>query len=156
MSTRSYITKLLVLEFIILFSIAYTLYLFFLYPIFIPGYGFGESIYLDSSNNYTYISTVTAPRTSLHIILSGNSSFNVMIGEKIYPNVRNLEFIVNPYQKLELKLSSEHPVLVKLSGRNEIPYLEAIIFTSLGILSTTLFIRIYKRWKHIIRLSKRQ
>jgi hypothetical protein len=138
------------LEFIILFSIAYILYITFLYPIFIPGYGFGETFSLNSDNEYTVSITVSAPRTALNIRLTGNTSFDVNIHGVHHKALGSFEYKIPAYRSINITLSSGSPAVIKLSGRSEIPYMELVFFGFLLILSTIMFIKTYGEWKRML------
>ncbi len=150
MSKRGHLTKLLVLEFIILFSIAYILYITLLYPIFIPGYGFGETLILDKDNEYMLSIIVSAPRTDLRIWLVGNASFDIDIDGIGYKALKSFDYEVPAYHRINITLSSNSPVVIKLGGKSKIPYMELIFFTLLLILSTTIFIKTYREWKRML------
>ena len=150
MSKRGHLTKLLVLEFIILFSIAYIFYITLLYPIFLPGYGFGETLVLNKDNGYRLSIIVSAPRTNLKIYLMGNTSFDVEVNDLYRESLKSFEYEVPAYHRMNITLSSNSPTVIKLNGRSEIPYVELIFFVLLLITSTAMFIKIYGEWKTML------
>jgi len=134
-----------------LFSIAYILYITLLYPIFIPGYGFGETFVLNKDNEYTLSIVVSAPRTDLSLWLAGNTSFYISVDGVSHKALDFFQFRVPAYHHINITMFSESPAIVKLGGRNEVPYIEVFFFTLLLALSTIMFIKTYREWKRILR-----
>ena len=101
-------------------GLAYLLFLQFVFPTIVPFHGGGESITLDSANNYTYKIHWEA-YSRLHLTLQTNGTVELYSNSEYLGNCTTYDFIIEPNDYILVTLKSNSSVTGRFTAWQETP-----------------------------------
>ena len=101
-------------------GLAYLFFLQFVFPTLVPFHGSGESVTLDSANNYTYQIPWEA-YSRLHLTLQTNGTVEVYLNNEYLCDCTSYEFIIEPDDYIFVTLKSNSPVTGSFTAWQETP-----------------------------------
>ena len=125
--------RLLALLLFILVSVAglaYLLYLHFLYPTLIPGYGGGERFTLTRANNYTFQIPWFA-YSRLHLTLQANDTVELYMDDEHVRDCLQYNLVIELGEEALIVLKSSSPVSGMFIAWQEIPLERQMLASSL-------------------------
>jgi len=129
----------LVLFLLLFFSgLTYILYLQFMFPKLVPGYGGGERFYLNEFNQYTFQIPWTA-YTRLHLSIQANDTITLYVNSEYICECAHYDLTIKPGEEALVMLRSESPVTGLFTARQEIPLerqLLAFTLLIIGLIGT--------------------
>ena len=128
MSTR--LLSFLIFVFLFFVGSAYLLYLQFLYPTLIPGYGGGERFSLIKANNYTFQIPWFA-YSRLHLTLQANDTIKLYVDDQYVCDCSQHDVVIEPGEEAFIVLKSSSSVSGMFTAWQEIPLEKQILALSL-------------------------
>ena len=101
-------------------GVAYLLFLQFVFPRLVPGYGGGEPFTLNIDNNYTYQIPWQA-YTRLHLTFKTDNTVELSSNGEYLCNCTSYNFIIEPGDTLLILMKSNTPVSGRFKAWQEIP-----------------------------------
>ena len=135
--------RLLALLIFILISfagLAYLLYLQFLYPTLIPGYGGGERFTLTRANNYTFQIPWFA-YSRLHLTLQTNDTVKLYVDDEHVRDCLQYDLVIDPGEEALIVLKSSSSVSGMFTAWQETPLERQMLASSLllvGLVGTVI------------------
>lgn len=142
---RKIILRLLILEFILIFSLVYGIYLYFIYPVYIPNIGFKDRVELSQLNNYSHFITLYSRGEGITIYLKGSKYFDVFSDNNFLGRNQSFELYLPPQSLINLLIYSDSENTVVITGRRDFPLYKVLTISFIGIISAIYFIIIYHR-----------
>lgn len=105
---------------IVLVGLAYLLFLQFIFPTLVPFYGGGESVTLNSANNYTQQMPWEA-NSKLHLSLQTNETVKLYSNGEYLCDCTSYEFNLEPGEYILIMLKSDSPVSCRFIAWQETP-----------------------------------
>lgn len=113
---------LLIVLFLMLtiFGSAYLLFLQFIFPTLVPFHGGGETVILDSHNDYTYQIPWEA-HSRVHLSLKTNGTVDLYSNSEYLGKCTSYEFILEPNNHMLVTLESDISVSGRFTAWQQIP-----------------------------------
>jgi hypothetical protein len=126
---------------------AYLLFLQYIFPRLVPGYGGGEPFALNIDNNYTY-QILWQAYTRLHLTLETDNTVALYSNGEYLCNCTSYNFIIEPEDTLLILMKSNSPVSGRFTAWQEIPperQTIGIIIILVGLAGTGLLAYLIKK-----------
>ena len=120
-------------------GLTYLLFLQIVFPMLVPFHGGGETIYLDSYNNYTYQIPWRA-NSRLHLSFQTDKIVKLYLDGNFLGDFTSYKFIIEPGDNAFIKLEANSDVSGKFKAWQEIPVEKqqlAIIIILVGLIGAT-------------------
>ena len=144
---RARLLALILSSLLLLAGLAYLLYLHFLFPKLIPGYGGGERFSLNKANNYTFQIPWSA-YSRLHLTVQANETLELYINDGYVCKCNHYNLVIEPGEEALILLRSSSSVSGMFTAWQEVPLEKQVFASSLlltGLVTTVLSVKIKRK-----------